>query len=157
MKRILFLSCFIVLFASSTFAIAGSAALTINRGGGPTGCEDITSVPPFTQFSYTRNIQTIFDVNCQQCHQNGGSAGGLNLDLANSYNNLLIAVGPNPARVIPNNPDASLLFLKVNCDSPGAGTRMPQGADPLSLAQQTVLYDWIRLGAPLVRSGFEDR
>jgi mono/diheme cytochrome c family protein len=156
MNRILFLSCLTALSASS-FVIADSAALTVNRGGGPTGCEDITSVPPFTQFSYTRNIQSIFDVNCQQCHQNGGSAGGINLDVANSYNNLLIAVGPNPALVIPKNPSASVLFLKVNCDSPGAGTRMPQGADPLSLAQQAILFDWIRLGAPLVRSGFEDR
>jgi hypothetical protein len=157
MKRILFLSCLTALLASSRFGIAENAAVAVIRGGGPTGCENISSVPPFTQFNYNRNIQNIFDVNCQQCHQNGGAAGGLNLDLANSYNNLLTAVGPNPARVIPNNPLGSVLFLKVNCDSPGAGTRMPQGADPLSLAQQALLFDWIRLGAPLVRSGFEDR
>ena len=31
------------------------------------------------------------------------------------------------------------------------------GGNPLSLTQQALFFDWIRLGAPLSRLGFEDR
>ena len=39
----------------------------------------------------------------------------------------------------------------------GEGDRMPLNRAPLSVAQQALFFDWIRLGAPLSRLGFEDR
>lgn len=64
---------------------------------------------------------------------------------------------PSLQRVSPGNPLQSYLFIKLNCDTLPVGTQMPQGGAALSLTQQAFFFDWIRLGAPLSRLGFEDR
>ena len=128
--------------------------------GGPSGCENLSSVVPFTQISYSINIQSIFNSGeCLGCHSgNGGTGGaaGLNLEMLTSYQSLL-APSIGNARVIPGDPLNSVLFLKINCVDPGFGSRMPMDLGPLSAVRQQLIFDWIRLGAPLLRSGFEDR
>ncbi len=130
--------------------------------GGPNGCQNISAVAPFTQISYSLNIQPVFNsAGCLSCHigagpGGSGGAGGLNLDALSSYRNLLAPSIGNP-RVLPGDPLNSVLFLKVNCDDPGFGSRMPMDSAPLSEARQQLIFDWIRLGAPVLRSGFEDR
>ena len=128
--------------------------------GGPDGCQNLSTVVPFTQISYSLNIQSIFNsAECLSCHTGaggGGGAGGLNLEALNSYRNLLAPSIGNP-RVLPGDPLNSVLFLKVNCDDPGFGSRMPMDTEPLSEVRQQLIFDWIRLGAPVLRSGFEDR
>lgn len=138
------------------------------HAGGATGCSDITSVAPFTQFRYTQ-FQSIFDTLtdpkdpnsglCTSCHPGNLGAGGLGLGEGFSYANLVgVESGQQPGllRVLPGSPLASLLFQKVNCDEPEVGARMPPGGS-LSLTQQALFFDWIRHGAPLSRLGFEDR
>ena len=128
--------------------------------GGPSGCENLDAVVPFTQVSYSLNIQTIFNSGeCLGCHSGAGGtggAGGLNLEMLTSYQSLL-APSVGNARVIPGDPLNSVLFLKINCDDPGFGSRMPMDLGPMSAVRQQLIFDWIRLGAPLLRSGFEDR
>ena len=128
--------------------------------GGASGCETLSAVTPFTQVSYSLNIQSIFDSGeCLGCHSGAGGsggAGGLNLERMTSYQSLLAPRVGNP-RVVPGDPLNSVLFLKVNCDEPGFGSRMPMDLGPLSAVRQQLIFDWIRLGAPLLRSGFEDR
>lgn len=135
----------------------------------PSGCDDISSVAPFTQFRYEQ-FQAIFEalVNpkdpeshlCTSCHPGSVGAGGMGLGSGFSYDNLVgVESGQDPSilRVSPGNPLSSLLFLKLNCASPGVGNRMPQDLPALSTVQQAFFYDWIRVGAPLSRLGFEDR
>lgn len=136
--------------------------------GGPGGCADISQVPESTQFQFSQ-FQAIFDTLtdpkdpdsqlCTRCHPGDSGAGGLGLGEGFSYASLVgveSAQLPGLLRVSPGNPLASLLFQKVNCDSPEVGVRMPPGGT-LSLTRQALFYDWIRYGAPLSRLGFEDR
>jgi mono/diheme cytochrome c family protein len=143
-------------------ALLAIAAATGQRAhaGGPTDCDDLGSVAPFTQFNYPLVIQSIWQGNCSGCHLSGGSSGGLNLDPPGSDLNLInVASTQNPAftLVVPGDPLASLLFLKLNCDGPGLGSRMPLGGPNLSLTQQALIFDWIEAGAPLMSNGMEDR
>ena len=128
--------------------------------GAPSGCENLSAVQPFTQVSYSLNIQSIFDSGeCLGCHSGGGGsggAGGLNLEMLTSYQSLVAPSVGNP-RVLPGDPLNSVLFLKINCDDPGFGSRMPMDLGPMSAVRQQLIFDWIRLGAPVLRSGFEDR
>jgi hypothetical protein len=138
--------------ALSLLVLSAAAA-----GGTPTGCENISTIAPFTQVSYSQNIQPIFNsAECLSCHGGGGGAAGLNLEALNSYTSLLNPSTGSP-RVLPGDPLNSVLFLKINCDFPGFGSRMPMDLNPLSAVRQQLFFDWIRLGAPLLRAGFEDR
>lgn len=145
----------LLLLGSIMFGAAVHAADSVR--GGPTDCDSLSSVVPFSEISYTRNIQSLFNTNCMPCHFDGGSPGGLHLDPALSLIELLAPQAPMQPRVLPRDPLASVLFLKVNCENPGSGSRMPQGGNALSLTQQALIFDWIRIGAPLMHSSFEDR
>lgn len=137
--------------------------------GGPSECDDVSAISAFTQFRYEQ-FQGIFETlvvpkdpfsACTSCHPNSSGAGTLGLGDGFSYGNLvnIPSAGGEPLlRVEPGAPNLSWLFLKINCNNPGFGSsRMPLGLPTLSLTQQRFFYDWIRLGAPLSRLGFEDR
>lgn len=158
-QRLLARSILAMVLAAPAAAIAGV----------PIGCADISSVPPFTQFRYEQ-IQAIFDrltipkdpnsQLCTSCHPGSTGPAGLGLGDGSSYANLVGVPSvemPSLQRVSPGNPLQSYLFIKLNCDTLPVGTQMPQGGAPLSLAQQAFFFDWIRVGAPLSRLGFEDR
>lgn len=134
----------------------------------PGGCADISTIAPFTQFRF-EHFQAIFDTLtnpkepdsqlCSRCHPGDFGAGGLGLGAGSSYDNLVgVPSGQDNTilRVAPGSPLNSLLFQKLNCVQPQVGDRMPPDGS-LSLTQQAFFYDWIRLGAPLSRLGFEDR
>lgn len=137
--------------------------------GVPSGCADISAIAPFTQFRFEQ-FQSIFDrLNdpkdpnsqlCTSCHPGETGPAGLGLGDGWSYSNLVGVPStevPSLQRVSPGNPLQSYLFIKLNCDTLPVGTQMPQGGAALSLTQQAFFFDWIRLGAPLSRLGFEDR
>ena len=134
--------------------------------GGPDQCTDLSAVAPFTQIRYEQ-IQNVFSTDsggtllCLGCHPGNIGAGNLGLASEFSYGNLVGVPSdgvPGMPRVSPGDPLNSLLFFKLNCDNPpGLGDRMPLNRAPLSVAQQALFFDWIRLGAPLSRLGFEDR
>ena len=133
----------------------------------PEGCADLSSIVPFTQFRYDQ-FQAIYDTVdpksgntlCTTCHPGNVGSAALGLGDGFSYNNLVGVVSaqdPMRFRVEPGNPQQSWFFIKMNCDSPGVGAQMPFGASALSLVQQRLFFDWIRVGAPLSKNGFEDR
>ncbi len=61
-----------------------------------------------------------------------GAAGNLDLDASetSSYGDLVNVPSdedPSIMYVVPNHPEQSLLFQKINCDNPAVGDRMPLG------------------------------
>jgi hypothetical protein len=119
--------------------------------GGPVAAN--ITVVAVGNVSYTDDIQPIWDGNCQNrgCHPGGGAP--FSLDRFVSYNNLYSFPVTNHScgaayRVVPNNPDSSLLYLmvagKTSCP------RMPFSplpGDTLSLQDQIKIHDWILQGA----------
>jgi hypothetical protein len=122
----------------------------------PAGCDELPadSLPIRYDVSFEGDIRPLLQdpgQNCTLCH---GSSGDLSLSFANAQAQLL---GPNEAgvpsagdpsirRVRPFEPLASSLFLKINCDTPPFGGRMPLGGSP-SPELQALVYDWIASGA----------
>ena len=83
------------------------------------------------------------------CHQGAAAAGGLSLELAVAYSNLVDvqAVGaPDRVRVVPGDLDASYLLDKLENPSPDAGDPMPPTA-PLSDTRLDMVRAWIEAGA----------
>lgn len=157
------LRCIAVLCAA---AVAATAVAAVP----PSGCTPIDSIAPIANgIQFGAAIEGIFvDFNgqgngCADCHTTAGGtqtpAGNLDLDPSESpspYVNLLnvaSAEDPTLIYVIPGRPEESLLFQKVNCDTPGVGGRMPyhgypDGMTTLTPYQQALIYDWIAEGAP---------
>ncbi|APR77285.1 Hypothetical protein A7982_02632 [Minicystis rosea] len=52
------------------------------------------------------------------------------------------------ARVVPGDPEHSLLYLKVSMTTPPCGARMPIAGAHLDAAQIALLRAWIEAGAP---------
>ncbi|MBS0569724.1 MAG: hypothetical protein JSS28_03900 [Proteobacteria bacterium] len=158
--------------ASLSLALAtlGSAAagmaLSLPAAGvtPPSGCTSIQNVPPmYSGIQFGAAIEGIFthfnDTNgCTDCHTTTmGSqlpAGGLDLDPQDDpspYVNLInvpSALYSGYTYVVPNHPEQSLLFMKVACDNPGVGSRMPLTYAALTAEQIALIYDWIAEGAP---------
>jgi hypothetical protein len=141
-------------------------------GATPSGCTPIQSVPPrYAGINFVTAIEGIFTNfnglgnGCADCHTTmmgtqTPPAGYLDLDPQDSpspYANLINVPSYEDANVfyvVPNHPEQSLLFQKVNCDSPVVGVRMPylgypDGATTLTADQQALIYDWIAEGAPV--------
>jgi hypothetical protein len=172
----------VALLACASAVLTAFAALPV-AGVAPSGCTSIEDVPPiYGGIEYGAAIQGLFDnfltnggsAGCADCHtSSGGGAPSGNLDLTDgvSYLNLINVPADEDASlfyVVPNHPEQSLLFEKVNCDTPAIGVRMPylgypDGTTTLSPDQQALIYDWIAEGAPvgvtdgIFRNGFDVR
>ncbi|MGY6587960.1 MAG: PQQ-dependent sugar dehydrogenase [Wenzhouxiangella sp.] len=114
-------------------------------GSGPSGCTDLDGIPPVSDLDFETDIQPLLQT-CTGCHGQNGSAG-LDLRPGEAYANL-VGVPSNSTferlRVDPFNPEASSLFLAVNCSQPaGPGFQMP-GTTPEGRA---LIRDWINQGA----------
>jgi hypothetical protein len=151
------------------------------RSTTPSGCTPIDTVPPiYSGIQFAAAIDGIFTNyngagnGCADCHTTAmgsqAAAGGLDLDPSETspWTNLVgvpSALYPGYVYVVPNHPEQSLLFLKIDCDQPGAGVRMPLGgyAGGLTVEQIATIYDWIAEGAPagttdgIFRNGFDPR
>ena len=150
-------------------ALLGTLGALVATGGiasAASGCTDLDAVPVEYVIDYQAAIQGIFDNNCIECHSGDAPPADLDLSPGGSWSHLVdVPSSQDPAytRVLPNYPYQSLLFLKVNCDTPGVGQRMPFGGSPLSDSDQALILDWIAGGAPptttdgIFRSGFETR
>ena len=144
----------------------GTLAVNQHIAGAASGCTDLDAVPIEYVIDYQAAIQGIFDDNCIECHSGDAPPADLDLSPGGSWSHLFRVPSwqdPSYTRVLPNYPYQSLLFLKVNCDTPGVGQRMPFGRLPLSAEDQALIADWIAEGAPptttdgIFRSGFETR
>lgn len=161
-------------------ALAGGPAVCAQTP--PSGCTSIADVPPqYGGIEFGAAIEGIFTDysgngnGCADCHTTNGGAtmptGELDLDPADTpspYVNLIDVespIYPGYTYVVPNHPEQSLLFMKADCDNPGAGARMPLNgyAGGLTVQQIALIYDWIAEGAPagttdgIFRNGFDIR
>lgn len=102
--------------------------------------------PPFT-VSYATQLQPIFNSRCVSCHALNGD-GGLDLRTGFSYGNLVNVISPEygVARVIPGDPDGSVLYGKIT-SNPVFGSRMPPSGTLLSPSQRNLFRTWILEGA----------
>ncbi len=84
------------------------------------------------------------------CHGGGSAQFGLRLDPGFSAGNLINVASPRAAnliRVIPGNPNSSLLIHKLE-GTQSLGDRMPQFGPYLPQATVDVIRLWIQNGAP---------
>lgn len=94
----------------------------------------------------------VFSVNCafSGCHGGSSVQQGLRLDAGFSAANLINVPSPRDAlliRVVPGNPDASLLIRKLE-GTQTLGDRMPQFGPYLPQATIDEIRLWIQNGAP---------
>ncbi len=96
----------------------------------------------YAQVDYSDEIQPIFDEHCTSCH--GGQSG---VTLTN-YDNVMSSVGSQYEKniVVAGEPDESPLVDKIEPD-PEFGDRMPQGGEPLSEEEISLIRQWISEGA----------
>lgn len=127
--------------------------------GLPAGCDELPADtwPVRYDVSFEGDIRPLLEDNEQACTLCHGSSGDLSLSVANARNQLLgpnetgvasagdLAMPPMP-RVRPFEPLSSSLFVKINCDTPPFGSRMPLGRSP-SPELQALIHDWIASGA----------
>lgn len=121
------------------------------------GCAALGAVPVREGAEYYADLAPLLAEHCGGCHITL-SLGGFNLADDQARLALLgadesgAAAGyPGWRRVVPGDPAASLVFLRVNCanaGTPGAIIPpMPPGAVPAPLALQAMVHDWIAAGA----------
>jgi hypothetical protein len=107
-------------------------------------CDDLTGLPINFQVSWQLQIKPILNEVyggvCTGCHSLGGSP-----DFSDQGQDAIYKIVGIYLR--PGEPARSRLMQKINCANPSPGNRMPLGGAPLSLAQQGLIYDWIRQGA----------
>ena len=130
--------------AATGDATVGDGAVG-DGGGGDAGIESFRAI-----------YSEILDVKCKSCH---GMAGALNMSAAPVAHMNLVNVaaggsamacgGMNLTRVVPGNPNGSLLVAKISAatDDDVCGRRMPPSGDPLTPAQIARIRRWIEQGA----------
>ncbi len=117
-----------------------------------TDCDSAVGFPIYQNIEWTTLYDTLTtESSCtQNCHNGTSPAGDLNLSSQNLAIYFLVgqpsSQNPNVQRVIPGDPQNSLLFQKVACAGPDVGSRMPPGGH-LPLQWQAMVYDWIEQGA----------
>lgn len=110
------------------------------------------SGPPPVSFS--REVVPIFTANCVECHRRGGFADlqGITMRLTPheaylSIINQQSSQDSSRTRVIPGDPENSILYLKISRDDPPIGVRMPFERNPLDENQIETIRRWIAEGA----------
>jgi hypothetical protein len=131
-----------------TLAVAGcGSGRTISTSASTPGTS-----PGATALSLDRDLQPLLTARCalSGCHAGSSPQEGMDLSAGEAWRHL-VNVGseeiPGEMRVKPGDPDHSVLFEKISQDQPRAGTRMPQGAQPLSAEEIEQIRLWILGGA----------
>ncbi len=142
-----------------------TALLVIGSGLLASGCDEklssIAGPTPTLEPTFSSIQREIFESTdaagrtaCVACHTNVGRnpAGGLNLLAAGSYSALVntpSVTNPGLIRVVPGDPDGSILIRKLEGTPGTAGRRMPFNGPPfLTPGQILIIRRWIELGAP---------
>lgn len=94
----------------------------------------------------------VFTPICTKCHAGPSAPFGLDLTAGNSASHLInVPSTQNPAlnlvRVVPSDPDHSLLIEKLEQANPPVGQRMPFGGPFLDQSTIDVIRQWIAAGA----------
>ena len=150
------LSCVAFLAASACSGGTGASDVDLGDHAGPreSGGADIDGNAAPT---WTRLYADVISNQCPTCHYPSGigvSLGRLDMSSpATAYESLVNTPAAGDAcaghgvRLTPDEPDASILYLKVSLDNPPCGARMPLGGPALSDAQLSQIRDWIKAGA----------
>lgn len=129
-------------------AAAGSASFTVSvtDSASPAAMATVAltlnvAAAPAATVSYSAQVQPIFTARCAgACHGPGRIAP--DLTAGNSYASLVQGAVPT---VIPGSSATSRLYLRVSGAT--AGLQMPLVGPPLSVADQTLVRNWIDQGA----------
>lgn len=116
------------------------------------GASDEVIVDPDVSFS--QQVVPIFTAHCVVCHAAGRAAdrAGISMRLTpeeahGSLVNQVSSQNPNWVRVLPGDPESSLIYQKVSSDQPPVGFRMPLGCSPLTGQEVEWIRGWIEQGA----------
>ena len=135
--------------AALIFSYAALTVTALSAWAGPT-------------VSFANDVQPIFGKQlCVSCHgpdHPGGPAGDLDLTEGLAYNNLVnqptsdgcMQNVPDSVRVVPFDPQSSMLWLKTLPDDARCGVPMPWGTDGLGVIAPddfAILETWISEGA----------
>ena len=134
------------LLLPATALLLALAAGCSDEGSSPTNPGGGDS-PPAT-VSYATDIQPIWDRACTGCHGQNGN-GGLDLRAPGSRDRLVDVTAQNysPAiRVVPGDPDNSVLYDKLTGGGRFGGAMPPGGLLPA--ADRELVRRWIADGAP---------
>ncbi len=96
---------------------------------------------------FSRDLLPRLFPRCGACHMGGARRGGFALDRFDE----LFRGGDFRDRIpilVPGNPGASFLWMKLVLRNPPFGVQMPLGRPPVDPATRALLADWIRSGAP---------
>jgi mono/diheme cytochrome c family protein len=92
-------------------------------------------------------VREIFEEWCTSCHSGGGNPASdpAGVDLAVPLSSLvgIPSIANGKPLVVPGDPDASYLLLKMKGGEGMEGELMPLGDDPLKAEQLQVIADWI--------------
>jgi mono/diheme cytochrome c family protein len=120
--------------------------LIFGAGCSDRGADPMDPVGGPDPVSFSADVQPIFDSNCIGCHGQNGN-GGQDLRAENSYANLVgvDATGGAGKRVVADDPESSVLYLKMT-GAPGVGSVMPPtGGLPAEVTD--IVRQWVAEGA----------
>lgn len=119
----------------------------------PTACESLASVPKQFNIDYAAIHNAWLLGGCTGCH-NVTNMGGLRLDVASTGITALVGQpsfrNSEIIRVLPTNPDYSLVYQMLNCTPPDTYPPMPpsmSGTGRIDIQLRALIYDWIEEGA----------
>lgn len=122
--------------------------------------DDDGTLDPDGDVSFDDQIQPILNARCIACHAPGGFAQLLGIPWdyteGSSFHDLVNQASSQDASftmIVPGDPDASLLFLKVTQESPPIGDMMPLGGPPLEDSEVELFRLWILQGAMIGGQG----
>lgn len=126
------------------------------------GCLSLASVPVNYDVDFFADVQPLLEQRCASCHTSI-SLGGFNVLVENAKESMLgidesgaESGYPGFRRIVPGDPQQSLVFLRINCSNAGTPDaiipRMPPGPNPTGLDLQALMNDWIALGS-IMRGG----
>ncbi|TQV82963.1 Calx-beta domain-containing protein [Aliikangiella coralliicola] len=103
-------------------------------------------------------VQAVFVNNgCLNCHGANNPSGNLSLvDAATSEAQLVdvdATCNGNMKRVVPGDPDNSVLYQKITQANPGCGGVMPPSGNLISVADRNTIFDWIISIGPAAQFG----
>jgi hypothetical protein len=159
------LACLIAI-AAALCAQATAAFDVVPHRPDAEGCVSLAAEPVRDYIDFYTDIQPILATRCASCHTTS-SAGGLSL-LPDAIRVGLLGDDetgapsgyPGFRRIVPGDPAASLVFLRVNCANAGTPDaiipRMPPGSTPTAVDLHALLHDWIAAGA-ILRSDIPSR
>lgn len=109
-------------------------------------------VTPEPVVSFRNDVRPVFNHHCTGCHfpESTNDAKVLDLQTDAIWQNIVNHKSPNSKTwyyIIPNNPQTSLLYLKVSEDIPPFGIRMPAGTANLTMDELLIIKNWIQQGA----------